>query len=110
MDDTIVIGYNENGEDHDAAVHKVLQRCKKVNLKLKKEKCHFRCTTIPFFGEVILRKGLQLDPQKIKALTDMTATNNKKELQAFLGIINYVGKFSPGTADVCNPLHKLMSS
>ena len=34
----------------------------------------------------------------------------KKELQAFLRIINYLGKFSPGTAEVCKPLHKLTSS
>ena len=40
----------------------------------------------------------------------MPAPNNKKELQAFLGIINYLGKFSPGTADVCDPPCKLMSS
>ena len=79
------------------------------NLKLN-EKCHFRCTSIPFFGEVILRRGVQLDPQKIKALTDMPAPNSKKELQAFLGIINYLGKFSPCAADVCDPPHKLTSS
>ena len=41
-DDILVIGYDNNGTDHDAAVHKVLQRCKEVNLKLNKEKCHFR--------------------------------------------------------------------
>ena len=40
----------------------------------------------------------------------MLALNNKKELQAFLGIIKYLGKFSPGTTDVCEPLHKLTSS
>ena len=40
----------------------------------------------------------------------MLAPNNKKELQAFLGIINYLGKFSQGTANVCIPLHKLTSS
>ena len=91
-------------------VHKVLQRCKEVNLKLNKEKYHFRCTSIPFFGEVILRRGVQPDPQKIKALMDMPAPNNKKELQVFLGIINYLGKFSPGTADVCDPHHKLTLS
>ena len=60
--------------------------------------------------EVILRRGVQPDPQKIKALTDMAAPNNKKELQAFLGIFNYLGKLSPGTADVSDPLCKLMSS
>ena len=40
----------------------------------------------------------------------MPALNNKKDLQAFRGIINYLGKFSPGTADVCDPLCKLTSS
>ena len=39
----------------------------------------------------------------------MPAPKNKKELQAFLGIINYLGKFSPGTAGVCKPLCKLTS-
>ena len=108
--DILVIGHDDNGKDHDAEVHIVLQRCKEVNLKLNKGKCHFRCTSIPFFGEAILRKGVQPDLQKIKALPDMPAPNNKKELQAFLGIINYLGKFIPGTADVCDPPHKLTMS
>ena len=33
----------------------------------------------------------------------------KKELQAFIGIINYLGKFSPSTADMFGSLRKLMS-
>ena len=110
MDDILVIGYDKNGADHDAEVHMVLCICEEINLQLNKEKCHFRCTAIPFFGNVILGKGVQLDPQKTKALTDIPVPNNKKELQDFLGIINYLGKFSPGTADVCGPLHKLTSS
>ena len=75
-----------------------------VKLKLNKDKCHFRYTSIPFFGKVVLRKGIQPDPQKVKALTNMLAPKNKRELQAFLGIINYLGKFSPGMAKVCEPL------
>ena len=111
MDDILVIGYNKDGADHNATVHKVLQQCEEVNLKLNKEKCHFRCTTILFFGEMISREGVQPDPQNIKVLMDMLVPKNKKkELQAFLGIINYLGKFSPGTANVCDPLHKLTSS
>ena len=35
---------------------------------------------------------------------------NKSELQAFLGITNYLGKFSPGMAEVCKPLQKLALS
>ena len=36
-DNILVIGYDENGADYDAAVHKVLQRGKEVNLKLNKK-------------------------------------------------------------------------
>ena len=35
---------------------------------------------------------------------------NKKELQAFLSIINYSGKFSLSTTNVCEPLQKLTLS
>ena len=103
-DDILVIGYDEDGTYHDEAVYNMLRQCKEVNLKLNKDKCHFRCTSIPFFGKVMLRKGVQPDPQKIKALTDMLAPKNKRQLQTFLGIINYLGKCSPGTAEVCKPL------
>ena len=59
---------------------------------------------------MISRRGAQPDTQKIKAFTDMLTPNKKKWFQAFLGIINYLGKFCSGTADVCDPLCKLMSS
>ena len=87
MDNILVIGYDNDGTDQDAMVHKVLQRCKEVNLKLNKEKCHFRCTSIPFFEEVILRRGVQPDPQKIKALLDMPPPNNKKSSKHSWGLL-----------------------
>ena len=98
--DILVIGYNKDGADHDEAVYDVLRWCQDVNLKLNEEKCHFRCASIPFFGKAVSREGVQPDLLKVKALTNMPAPKNKKELQAFLGIINYLGKFSPGTAEV----------
>ena len=102
-DNSLVMGYDEDGTDHNEAVYNVLRHYKEVNLKLNKDKCHFRCTSIPFFGKVVSRKGIQPDPQNIIVLTDMPAPKNKRELQAFLGIINYLGIFSPGMAEVCKP-------
>ena len=40
----------------------------------------------------------------------MLAPKNRRELQAFLGIINYLGNFSPGTMEICEPLRQLTSS
>ena len=62
--DILVIGYDKDGADHDKAVYSVLEQCQDVNLKLNKDKFHFRCTSIPFFGEVVSRKSIQPDPQK----------------------------------------------
>ena len=64
VDDVLVIGYDEDGAYCNAAVYKVLQQCEEVNLKLNKEKCHFRCTSIPFFGEVISKQGVQQDHKR----------------------------------------------
>ena len=66
--------------------------------------------SIPFFGEVVSREGIQPNLQKIRALTEMPVPKNKRELQAFLAIMNYLAKFSPGMSEVCKPLRKLTSS
>ena len=61
-DDILVIGYDKDGTGHDKTVYKVLRQCQDVNLKLNEDKCHFRCTSIPFFGEIVSRDGMQPDP------------------------------------------------
>ena len=79
-DDILVIGYEKDGADHNEAVYNVLRWCQDVNLKLNKVKCHFRCTSIPFFAKVVSREGVQPDPQKVRALAEMPAPKNKREL------------------------------
>ena len=65
-DDILAIGYDKDRADHDEAVYSILRQCQEVNLKLNKDKCHFRCTSIPFFGKVVSREGIQPDPLKSK--------------------------------------------
>ena len=110
VDDIIVVGFDSDGKDHDKTLWKVLKICRNVNLKLNKDKCHFRCTSVPFFREVISRLGVQPSPQKLKVLTDMPPSKTEKELQAFLGITNYLGKFSPKIVEVCESVRKLISA
>ena len=52
---------------------------------------------------------MSLDPRKVEALTNMPKSKSKKELQSFLGILNYLSKFSPMTAEVYEPLQKYTS-
>ena len=64
--------------------------------------------TILQWGNIERRHPIR--PTKNQSVDWHAGTKNKKELQAFLCIINYLEKFSPGTADVYNPLWKLTSS
>ena len=64
-DDMLVGGYDIYGKDHNIMQWQVLQLCRQVNLKLDEDKYHCRCTSIPFFGEVTSRHGVQPNPQKL---------------------------------------------
>ena len=77
-DDILVIEYNNDGKDHDEAVYDVLKRCWDVNLKLNKDKCHFRCMSIPFFGEISLQRLCPTRSQKSQGPDQNAATKQQK--------------------------------
>ena len=87
----------------------MLWACRLAILKLNKDKCLFICTSLPFSGEVVSRQRVSPDLRKIQVLTDMPPPKSRKELQSFLGILNYLSNFSQVTVEVCEPLQKLTS-
>ena len=79
--------------------------CRKANLKLNKDKCHFRCTSFHSYGEVLSWHSYR----KLKILMDMPSFICTKELQSLQGMIKYLSKFLPATAEVFQLLRKLAS-
>lgn len=53
-------------------------------------------------------EGLKPDPEKIRALKEMPAPNNIKELRTFLGLVQYLGKFLPNLPEESAPLRQLL--
>ena len=70
-DDTFVAGFDELDKDYDAMLEIVLWIYRQANLKRNKDKCLFRCMSIPFFGEIISWQGVSPDSNKIQALSEM---------------------------------------
>ena len=64
---------------------------------------------VPFFGEIIRKHNVQQDAHKLYICTDMLPPHNKKN-SSFLGILNYLGKFSLPTTVVCKPLRTVTSN
>ena len=56
-----------------------------------------------------LQAWVSTDPAKVKALTDMPPPTTKRELQSFLGKVNYLSKFPTMTGEVCEQQRRLTS-
>ena len=78
-----------------SALTKLLQTAKQNNVKLNLEKLQYKKHEVTFFGKNYMTQGRKPDPKKIKAIVKMKQPENKKEMQTFLGMVQYLQKFTP---------------
>ena len=52
-------------------------------------------------------KGIQADPEKLKAIVNIPIPKNVSELQSFLGVVGYYRKFVKDFAKISKPLYDL---
>ena len=62
-------------------------------LKLNPFKYAFGVQVGNFLGFLIHRRGVEIDKNKVKAVIEAKPISNKKELQRFLGQMNYLRRF-----------------
>jgi hypothetical protein len=64
-------------------------------------KCAFGVSASKFLGFIVHEKGVEIDPKKIESIKKVQAPTSKKELQRFLGKVNYLRRF------ICNLSRKV---
>jgi hypothetical protein len=106
LDDLIV--YSKNRLDHFGHLRKVLMRCRKFGISLNPSKSIFGVTKGKLLGHVVSNSGISIDPERIAAILNLPAPTSKKEVQAFIGIINFVRRFVPDFALMVKPIHNLL--
>lgn len=80
----ILVKYHTR-EDHIDSLHQVLERAEKYKLWLNPKKCVFGVSSGKLLGFIVNNRGIQINPVKVKALVDMSALKNLKDLRWFLG-------------------------
>lgn len=86
----------------------MLDATRKANLKLNKDKCQLGVTELTFIGDVISASGVKPDAQKVSAIMNYQRPSCKKDLQRFLGMVNYLAKFIPDLSTTTAPLRILL--
>lgn len=106
IDDVIIAGENY-GQCYER-VEQVLQRLSKHGVKVNAKKCSFFQQRVTYLGHEIDKHGLHPTAEKVEAIRKAPRPTNVTQLKAFLGLINYYGKFLPNLASILEPLHNLL--
>ena len=76
--------------------------------KREKEHCNrFDQPEIDFLGLVISQDSIRMEKGKVAAIQDWPTPTCKRELQQFLGFVNFYRHFIQGFAQTAKPLTKL---
>ena len=84
MDDVLI--YGRDSQKHDLRLEQVINRIESAGLKLNREKCEFRKTSLEYCGHIISQAGLSANPEKLPSVRELKAPENVAELQHVLGI------------------------
>ena len=93
--DIMVVGYKEDHSNHDLALTKLLQTGPRKNtVKLNFDKPQYKKHEVTLV-RITQPKEENQDPKKIEAIVKMKQPENRKEMQIFLGMVQYLQKFTP---------------
>jgi hypothetical protein len=76
-------------EEHWRIICLVSDRMCKHKLYLQPEKCEFEKVRIEYLSIIISHNKVEMDPVKIAGVADWPTPSNKKEIQSFVGFVNF---------------------
>jgi len=108
IDDILVFGKNE--DDFIDNLEKVFKRLRQYNVTLNPKKCRFGMDKVEYVGHVISYEGITFSDEKRVKVLDFPLPNTQKDLQAFLGLVNYFRDHVPDMTGLVKPLRVLIDS
>lgn len=105
LDDVLI--YSQNSTEHQLHVRKVLQRLQEAGLQVDIKKCDFGVTETRYLGLIVTTKGIKMDPEKVRAIQEWETPTNLRDVQAFVGFVNFYRRFIRNFSKIARPLTAL---
>ena len=83
--DNVIVG-TENEKGHDELVAEVIRRLEENDLY---KKCKWKVREVGFLGVVIGPEEIKMEKEKVKGVLDWSQLKCVKNVQKFLGLVNY---------------------
>ena len=81
---------------------------RQYSMKLNPSKCAFGVASGKFLGFMVLYRGIEANPEKIKAILDMKPPHNIKEVQSLTGRVAALNRFVSKATDKCLPFFRIL--
>jgi hypothetical protein len=102
-----ILVFSKTRAEHQDHVSQVLQKLQENLLYASPEKCLFYLDQVTFLGFQILANGIQMETSKLSTILDWLYPQNLRELNRFLGFLNFYRKFIRAFSEVAAPLTDL---
>ncbi len=90
-----MVAKSREGEDHLVNLRMLFERLKKFKLRLNPAKCIFGATSGKLLRFTISKRGIEVNPNKVKAILDLPPPSIVKQVKSLLSRLNYIACFSP---------------
>ena len=105
--DIMIVGKKMNHSDHDQALTTLLGTARKCNVHLNHDKLQYKMLEVNLFGETHTVQCHKPGQTKVFAITNMPPPSCKKQVQSFIGMINYPSKVSVNFSELVEPIREL---
>ncbi|KAE9287618.1 hypothetical protein PF008_g26354 [Phytophthora fragariae] len=95
-------------EAHLGHLREVLLCMRENRLYANINKCIFGAQEIPFLGCFLGKDGVRADPEKVCAIAQWPVPVSQKDPRIWLGLANYLHKYSGNYAEMARPLTNLL--
>ena len=105
LDDIVV--FAKSATEMLSRLDEVFTRLTGAGLKLKPRKCKLFATQTEYLGHIISQEGIEVSPDKIKAIVEWPPLETVTDVRSFLGTASYNRRFIKDFATIASPLHSL---
>jgi len=106
LDDHLIA--SKSMEAHEGHLKVFFQVLQENGLVINPAKCVFGASSLKFLGHLVDSKGITPLPKHVAAVQDFLPPRDVKQLQRYLGLINFYRRFLPGIAGILQPLTDLL--
>ena len=106
MDDMIV--KTKLAASHLSDLRETFDRLRFYQMKLNPQKSVFGAVSGKFLGFLVSRRGVEANPEKIRAILEMRPPSTVKDVQKLAGRVAPLERFVPKSADRCAEFFKIL--